>query len=55
MNKIIYKIIAWIFFKALNFLYNYIDKDKNGELSKEEIQHVIQELETKLKSLKKKK
>ena len=43
------KIVFYLVKVGLNFLYNYLDEDKDGKLDKKEIDKFI----TKLKALKK--
>lgn len=49
------KIIKSITYWGLNKLYDYIDKNKDGQLDKQEISEFVKELEGIIKSLKKKK
>lgn len=48
-KKVVIKIAKWLLVKSANALYNYIDADNDGKLSKREINAII----TKLKKLKK--
>lgn len=45
------EIISWIFYKSAEGVFSYIDKDNDGKISKEEIQDIIDFVETFVKNL----
>ncbi len=51
--KIIYEILRKVAFYCLNYLYNYLDKNKDGALDKTEIEKTLKELKTFLNKYKK--
>lgn len=53
MKQIIYKIVKGLFLWCLNYVYNYIDKDNDGQLSKEELQALYLQLKDLLDKVKK--
>ena len=55
MAKIWYKIAKKLLFWGLTYVYNYIDKDNDGKISKEELKELyaqIKELLDKIKNRK---
>jgi len=44
MNKLIYKLFKKLSIYLLRYVFNYIDKDDNGEISEKEIKEFLKEL-----------
>lgn len=42
--KLIFKIVQWLVFQGLNYLYAYIDENSDGKLDKKEITKFINKL-----------
>ena len=48
-KKVIIKMAEWLLIKSVNALYNYIDEDNDGKLSKKE----LKSLKTKIEKIRK--
>lgn len=53
MNTILINILRKVAYFCLSYLYNYLDKNKDGALDKKEIEHTLKELKTFLGKYKK--
>ena len=42
MKKLIYSLALKALYLALDYVYNYVDSDKDGKLSKEELEKVYE-------------
>jgi hypothetical protein len=52
MKQIFYKLAKNVGFWCLGYVFSYIDKDDNGELSEQEIKDVVKKLQTLAKQIK---
>ena len=50
--SLIYTILRWIAHNSLSYMYNYLDKNKDGTLSKTEINNTLKELKSFLSKFK---
>jgi len=41
MNKILLSIAKWLLVKSAEYIWNFIDKDKDGKISQEELASVV--------------
>jgi len=53
-KKILIKLLKSLLTYLLNMLYNFIDKDKDGKLDKEEIESIVNLIRSQASKLKKK-
>jgi hypothetical protein len=53
MKNIIIEILRKVAYFCLNYMYNYLDKNKNGALDKDEIEKTLKELKLFLSKYKK--
>ena len=53
-KNLIKKLSVWLVIKGLNHLFDLIDKDNNGEISKAEIQAFIKNVRNRLNNINRK-